>query len=41
VRAEHQIAFPVTWHGAVLNRGGTFADRHGIDDLAVDVRLLL
>jgi hypothetical protein len=40
VRPEHQIAFPVTWHSAVLDRCRAFADRHGIDDLAVDVGLL-
>jgi hypothetical protein len=30
----------VAWHGPVFNRGGALADRDGVDDLPVDVRLL-
>jgi hypothetical protein len=40
VRAEHQVAFSVTWNGAVLDRSRTLADRHGIDDLAAAIGLL-
>ncbi len=34
-----QIAFPVTWNGAVLDRRGTLADRHGILDLSQPMAL--
>jgi hypothetical protein len=40
VSAEHQISFPVTRHGAILGGCGAFADRHGTDDLPVDLGLL-
>jgi len=32
--ACEQIAFPVSWYGAILCRGGPFADRHRVSDLS-------
>ena len=34
VRPGEKISFPVTWHGAVLNLGRSFADGDRIDDLS-------
>ncbi len=39
LRAADQIAFPVTGNGAVLDRRGALADRHGILDLAEAIAL--
>ena len=40
VTAEQQITFPVTGYRPVFNAGRTLADRDGVGDSAVLVRLL-
>ncbi len=38
-RTAQQVAFPVSWHSSIIDRGRPFADRHHVRDLAARVRL--
>ncbi len=38
--AHDQVAFPVTWHSAILDAGRSFSDRYRVGDSAVVVGLL-
>ncbi len=40
VAAEQEVTLPVAGHGTIFNLGRPFADRHGIGNAAVIVRLL-